>query len=136
MSLLSWFRRKVIVEQAHPDFPKVNRILIDEGDGSKPQELYLSRNNLCSMAWVCQKFYEKERGKGPIKDVFITLDIPRGGMDGEDVTYTLKVPQWAKYKLYRAVIERALEVGWKGEVYHPAKTSWEALDEDIFSEIP
>ncbi len=117
MSLLSWFRRKVTVEQAHPDYPNVFLILIDSADGSTPGKMLLNRNNFFSLAWVCREFHAAEKGTGPIKGITLTVDIPYE-KDGPQI-HKLAVPDWAKYKLYAKISELATARGWKGECYHP-----------------
>lgn len=123
MSLLSWWRRKVVVEGfSTKKVSDGTLITIDAGDGTEPQVLALTRNNLCSMAWVI-----READREGLHDVSLTLEVP----EGPDVwTQTLTVPDWAKKKLFREVIERALALGWKGEVYHPTPTSWDHLLRD------
>jgi len=123
VNLLAWWRRKVAVESfSTPKLSDGTLITIDEGDGTEPQMLALTRNNLCSMAWVI-----READRRGLKNVSLTLEVP----EGPDVwSQTLTVPNWAKRKLFREVIARALALGWKGEVYHPSPTAWDQLLRD------
>jgi hypothetical protein len=117
--LKAWWRRKVTVEQAHPDFD-VLRVRIDPADGTAPQEMLLSRHNAFSMAWVCREVRAQEAARGKrLHSVTLTLEDPQP--DGEVQLRTLSVPDWARRALYAQIEQRAIALGWKGECPRPAK---------------
>jgi len=109
-----------VVERPEPDHD-VARVCIDAGDGSKPQELFCSRNNLFALAWVCREVMRLENTKGPITQVTMTLQTPMSG--GGEETSVLVVPDWAKNKLFFGVMRLALSFGWKGECPQPTRMS-------------
>ncbi len=130
MSLLSWFRRKVTIEQAHPEYPNVHRICIDPADGSKPQELFTKKTDLFTLAWVCQAFQvlEKEKGKGPATNMRLSLMVPLQG--NEEEVQNLAIPDWARSEFYKKIDLYAKSLGWKGEHFPSYPTSWRRILED------
>lgn len=109
----SWLYRKVSVTRADPNVD-VALMFIDCADGSAPQQMLLSRNNLFALAWVVRKIIEDGKQKGEAwRDVSLTLEIPC------HKTHEIKVekifiPDWARKKLYQDIDKLALSFGWNG----------------------
>ena len=110
-AIRSWLFRKVSVTRAHPEFD-VAHLVIDCADGSTPQELILSRNNLFALAWVIRQVVEDGRRRKPWREVSFTVSIPCP--DGTQEEHKIIVPDWARNKLYRAVDKLAIQFGWDG----------------------
>jgi len=110
VSIWSWLTRKVTVEQVHPDYPNVTRIIIDEKNGSTPQELLLNKHNLFSVAWVCRKA-SKVKGFHDISLIVEFWDKAEG-IPGEK---SIKIPNWARRSVFAKVEASALAQGWDGD---------------------
>lgn len=108
-AIKSWLFRKVAVVRAHPEFD-VAHLIIDCADGSEPQELLLSRNNLFALAWVIRRVVEDSRRGKTWHSVSFTVSIPCPGGSLEE--HKITVPDWARNKLYRAVDKLAIQFGW------------------------
>lgn len=86
----SWWRRSVVVKLADQNSDVV-LFRIDPGNGNKPQEIYLNRNNTFAAAWVVFNFLA-DKGN-VITEVVITDPLEKD--ETEPRKRILIIPKWA-----------------------------------------